>query len=48
MATADVLLIDHPAEGVRRLTMNRPEKRNALNNALGGAIFQALQDADTD
>ncbi|HJS87004.1 MAG TPA: enoyl-CoA hydratase-related protein [Acetobacteraceae bacterium] len=48
MTTADVLLTDHPAPGVRRLTMNRPEKRNALNNALRGAIFQALQDADTD
>ncbi len=48
MTTADVLLTDQPAPGVRRLTMNRPEKRNALNNALRGAIFQALQDADTD
>jgi enoyl-CoA hydratase len=48
MTTADVLLIDQPAPGVRRLTMNRPEKRNALDNALRGAIFQALQDADTD
>ncbi|MBV8616766.1 MAG: enoyl-CoA hydratase/isomerase family protein, partial [Acetobacteraceae bacterium] len=48
MTTADVLLIDQPAAGVRRLTMNRPEKRNALNNALRGAIFQALRDADTD
>ena len=48
MTTAEVLLIDQPAAGVRRLTMNRPEKRNALNNALRGAIFQALRDADTD
>jgi enoyl-CoA hydratase len=37
-----VLLIDDPLPGVRRLTMNRPEKRNALNNALRGAIFDAL------
>src|SRR5687767_10478974 len=42
----DVLLIDHPRPGVRRLTMNRPEKRNALNNELRGAILAALQDAD--
>ena len=48
MTTTDVLLIDQPAPGIRRLTMNRPEKRNALNNALRGAVFQALQDADTD
>jgi enoyl-CoA hydratase len=44
----DVLLIDDPLPGVRRLTMNRPEKRNALNNDLRGAIFTALTDADRD
>jgi len=44
----DILLIDEPRPGVRRLTMNRPEKRNALNNALRGAILKALQDADQD
>ena len=26
----DVLLVDDPLPGVRRLTMNRPEKRNSL------------------
>ncbi len=44
----DVLLIDDPAPGVRRLTLNRPEKRNALNNPLRGAIFDALEAADRD
>lgn len=44
----DLLLIDHPRPGIRRLTMNRPEKRNALNNALRGAILDALQRADAD
>jgi enoyl-CoA hydratase len=44
----EVLLTDDPLPGVRRLTMNRPEKRNALNNALRGAIFAALQEADRD
>jgi enoyl-CoA hydratase len=48
MTTTDVLLIDNPLPGVRRLTMNRPEKRNALNNALRGAIFSALAEADRD
>ena len=46
--TTEVLLIDTPRPGVRRLTMNRPEKRNALNNALRGAIIDALTQADTD
>ncbi|MFO1079897.1 MAG: enoyl-CoA hydratase-related protein [Reyranellaceae bacterium] len=43
-----VLLIDTPLPGVRRLTLNRPEKRNALNNALRGAIFAALEAHDGD
>jgi enoyl-CoA hydratase len=42
------LVIDEPLPHVRRLTMNRPEKRNALNNALRGAIFDALRAADGD
>lgn len=44
----DILLIDDPAPFVRRLTLNRPEKRNALSNALRGAIFAALEAADAD
>jgi enoyl-CoA hydratase len=46
--TTDVLLIDEPLPQVRRLTLNRPEKRNALNNALRGAVFDALAQADRD
>jgi enoyl-CoA hydratase len=45
---ADVLLTDEPRPGVRRFTLNRPEKRNALNNALRGAILDALREADAD
>jgi enoyl-CoA hydratase len=44
----EILLIDEPSPGICRLTMNRPEKRNALNNALRGAILAALQQADAD
>jgi len=43
-----ILLVDNPAEFVRRLTLNRPEKRNALSNQLRGEIFAALEAADRD
>lgn len=46
--SSNVVLIDDPAPQVRRITLNRPEKRNALNNALRGAIVRALQEADQD
>ena len=45
---SDILLIDDPAPFVRRLTLNRPEKRNALSNALRAALFAALEAADAD
>lgn len=44
----DILLIDNPAPHVRRLTLNRPEKRNALSNALRARVFEALEQADHD
>ncbi|HWN04199.1 MAG TPA: enoyl-CoA hydratase/isomerase family protein, partial [Candidatus Dormibacteraeota bacterium] len=47
MATP-VLVLDDPLPGVRRLTLNRPEKRNALSNELRGAILAALRAADAD
>ncbi len=46
--SSDVVLIDEPAEQVRRITLNRTEKRNALNHALRGGIVRALQEADQD
>ena len=44
----ELILIDDPASEVRRITLNRPEKRNALNNALRGQILRALEEADRD
>jgi enoyl-CoA hydratase len=45
---SDLVLTDTPAAGVRRITLNRPEKRNALNNPLRAALFEALHAADDD
>ncbi len=44
----DVVLIDEPAEGIRRITLNRPDKRNALNHQLRGEVLHALTEADKD
>jgi enoyl-CoA hydratase len=48
MASYEFILIDDPAPAVRRITLNRPEKRNALNNGLRGEILAALEEADRD
>jgi enoyl-CoA hydratase len=48
MVESAILLIDDPKPMVRRLTLNRPDKRNALSNALRGAVFEALEAADRD
>ena len=44
----DLVLIDDPAPHVRRLTLNRPTKRNALSHALRGQLFDALRAGDAD
>lgn len=44
----DTLLVDEPAERVRRITLNRPEKRNAINNTMRSQLFAALEEADRD
>jgi enoyl-CoA hydratase len=43
-----LVIIDEPLPHVRRITLNRPEKRNALNHALRGGILKALEAADQD
>ena len=42
------LLVDEPLPHVRRLTLNRPDKRNALSNQLRGLVFDALRAADAE
>jgi enoyl-CoA hydratase len=43
-----VLLVDDPRPRVRRFTLNRPHKRNALDDELRGALFEALRAGDAD
>ena len=42
------ILLDHPCEAVQRITLNRPEQRNPLSNALRGEVFDALLSGDQD
>ncbi|HEX2887109.1 enoyl-CoA hydratase-related protein [Vineibacter terrae] len=48
MTTPAHILIDTPLPGVSRITLNRPEKRNALNNQLRREVFQTLEANDRD
>jgi enoyl-CoA hydratase len=46
--TEPLVLIDDPTPAVRRLTLNRPAKRNALSHGLRSELFDALRVADAD
>jgi len=48
MTSLTHILVDEPRPRVRRITLNRPEKRNALNNLLRKEIFATLEEADRD
>jgi enoyl-CoA hydratase len=43
-----MVLVDSPLPHVRRVTLNRPEKRNALNHPLRRDIMDALREGDLD
>ena len=43
-----LVLIDDPAPAVRRLTLNRPAKRNALSHGLRSELFDGLRAADAE
>ena len=45
MAENEWVVLDEPAKGVRRITLNRPDKRNAISNALRAQLLEALHDA---
>ena len=42
------IIVDEPRPHVRRITLNRPEKRNPLSNELRTELFHALEAADVD
>ena len=42
------IIVDHPTEAIARITLNRPEARNALNNTLRGELYHALEVNDRD
>lgn len=44
----EFIVVDDAAPGVRRITLNRPDKRNAINNGMRAELFAALEAADTD
>jgi enoyl-CoA hydratase len=48
MSELKTLLVDRPADYVSRITLNRPEKRNALSNELRRELFQVLEQNDVD
>ncbi len=46
--TYEFIAVDDPAERVRRITLNRPEQRNAINHGMRAELFDALEAADID
>jgi enoyl-CoA hydratase len=48
VVATELVLVDDPIPGVRRFTLNRPEKRNALSNELRGELFDRLREADSE
>ncbi len=44
----DAIVVDRPATHVGRITLNRPEKRNAISGQLRSELFDALHRHDDD
>jgi len=48
MSDLEFIVVDDPAPQVRRITLNRPEKRNAIHNDMRRELFATLQRHDVD
>ncbi len=48
MTDEPLILVDAPAEYVRRITLNRPDKRNAISTPLRVALLEQLRTHDND
>jgi enoyl-CoA hydratase len=48
MSDTGLILVDTPAEFVRRITLNRPDKRNAISTPLRVALLDRLREHDQD
>ena len=48
MSDYKFIVVEDPEAGIRRIALNRPEKRNALSNGLRAELFDALRQADLD
>jgi enoyl-CoA hydratase len=46
--TYNLIVVDTPAERVRRITLNRPDKRNAISTPLRAELLDALRAHDSE
>lgn len=48
MATQETIAVDHPIDGVCRITLDRPDKRNAISTLMRTEILRVLEANDLD
>jgi enoyl-CoA hydratase len=48
VSTYETIVVDHPLEHVARITLNRPEKRNAISTPMRTELLAALEAHDLD
>ena len=48
MSTADTIRRSRPADGVLHVTIDRPEKRNAIDRAMLARLAEVMQEAGAD